>query len=113
MKNFSEELEYSCKPGRSKKGRKRKSMKEILKVKSSSNPNSVAGAMTGAIRKGNAVEIDAIGAGAVNQTMKAIAIANGFVAPMGKTIICVPAFEEFEIDGKVKTGLCLKVKFDY
>jgi len=88
-------------------------MKEILKVKSSSNPNSVAGALTGAIRKGNDVKIDAIGAGAVNQTMKAIAIANGFVAPMGKTITCIPAFEEFNVEGEVKTGLSLKVKFDY
>lgn len=88
-------------------------MKEILKVKSSSNPNSVAGALTGAIRSGNDVLIHAIGAGAVNQTMKAVAIANGFVAPMGKTIICVPAFAEFEIAGEVKTGLSLNVKFDY
>ena len=88
-------------------------MREELKVKSNSNPNAVAGALTGSIRKGNDVMIHAIGAGAVNQTMKAVAIANGFVAPMGKTIICVPAFEEVYVAGEFKTGLSLRVKFDY
>lgn len=56
---------------------------EILKVSARSNPNSVAGALAGVLREKGGAEIQAIGAGALNQAVKAIAIARGFVAPGG------------------------------
>ena len=75
---------------------------EILKVSSKSNPNSVAGALANVFREKGNVEIQAVGAGALNQAIKAIAIARGFVAPSGKNLICIPAFTDIEIDGKEK-----------
>ena len=56
---------------------------EILKVSSRSVPNSVAGAVSGVIRDSGAVEVQAVGAGAANQAIKAIAIARGYLAPLG------------------------------
>ena len=64
---------------------------EVLKVSSKSNPNSVAGAMAGVVRQSGAVEVQVVGAGALNQAVKAIAIARGYVAPSGVDLICVPA----------------------
>ena len=69
-------------------------MKETLKVSSKSNPNGVAGAIANVIRDGKSVEIQAVGAGALNQAIKALAIARGFVAPSGKNLICIPAFTD-------------------
>ena len=59
---------------------------EVLKVSTKSNPNSVAGALAAIIKEKNIAEIQAVGAGAINQAVKAIAIARGFVAPSGKDI---------------------------
>lgn len=73
---------------------------EVLKVSTKSNPNSVAGALAAIIKEKNIVEIQAVGAGAINQAVKAIAIARGFVAPCGRDIVCVPAFTDIEIDGE-------------
>ena len=56
---------------------------EILTVSSKSNPNSIAGALAGTIREVGKAELQAIGAGAINQAIKAVAIARGFVAPLG------------------------------
>ena len=70
---------------------------EILKVSSKSNPNSVAGALANVFREKGIVEIQAVGAGALNQAIKAIAIARGFVAPSGKNLICIPAFSDITI----------------
>lgn len=61
---------------------------EVLKVSTKSNPNSVAGALAAIIKEKNIAEIQAVGAGAINQAVKAIAIARGFVAPSGKDIVC-------------------------
>lgn len=76
---------------------------EILKVSSKSNPNSVAGAIAGQIRESGRVELSAIGAGAVNQAVKAIAIARGFTAPSGIDLIAIPAFSDLIIDGEDRT----------
>ena len=65
-----------------------------LKVSSKSSPASVAGAIAGMIKDGVAVEIQAVGAGAVNQAVKAIAISRGFLSPVGIEIMCVPAFAD-------------------
>lgn len=81
-----------------------------LKVSSKSNPNSVAGAIAASIKDYNVAELQAIGAGALNQAIKAIAIARGFVAPSGIDLICIPAFAEVEIEGDDRTGIKLLVK---
>ena len=83
---------------------------ETLKVSSKSNPNSVAGALANVFREKGSVEIQAIGAGALNQAIKAIAIARGYVAPTGKDLICVPAFSDIEIDGEERTAIKLIVE---
>ena len=72
---------------------------DVLKVSSKSKPNSVAGALANAFKDKQGIEIQAIGAGALNQAIKAIAIARGFVAPSGKNLICIPAFTDIDING--------------
>ena len=83
---------------------------EVLKVSSKSNPNSVAGAVAGVLREKGSAEIQAIGAGALNQAVKAIAIARGFVAPSGMDLVCVPAFTDINIEGDQKTAIKLIVE---
>jgi len=78
---------------------------EVLKVSAKSQPKSVAGALAAVIREKNMAEIQAVGAGAVNQAVKAIAIARGFVAPNGIDLIAIPAFSEIEIDGETRTAI--------
>ena len=83
---------------------------ELLKVSTKSSPNSVAGAISGVVREHGSVEIQAIGAGASNQAIKAVAIARGFLAPSGIDLICVPAFTTVAIDGEERTGIKLIVE---
>ncbi|GAB6109173.1 stage V sporulation protein S [Fusibacter bizertensis] len=83
---------------------------EVLKVSSKSNPNSVAGALAGVIREHGSAEIQAVGAGAINQSIKAIAIARGFVSPSGIDLICIPAFSDIVIDGEERTAIKLIVQ---
>lgn len=83
---------------------------ETLKVSSKSNPNSVAGALANAFRSSGKVEIQAVGAGALNQAVKAIAIARGFLAPSGKNIICIPAFADISIEGEERTAIKLIIE---
>ena len=86
---------------------------DVLKVSTKSNPNSVAGALAAIIKEKNIAEIQAVGAGAINQAVKAIAIARGFIAPSGKDIICVPAFTDILIDGEERTAIKLIVQPRY
>ena len=87
----------------------------ILKVSTKSDPNSVAGCIAGLIReKGNAT-IQVIGAGALNQAMKAICIARGFVAPIGVNLVCIPSFADVELGefpDESRTALKLYVRGD-
>ena len=83
---------------------------EILKVSTKSNPNSVAGALAGVLREKGGAVIQAIGAGALNQAVKSIAIARGFVAPGGIDLVCVPAFTDIEIDGEERTAIKLIIE---
>jgi stage V sporulation protein S len=83
---------------------------EVLKVSSKSNPNSVAGALAGVVRQSGAVEVQVVGAGALNQAIKAVAIARGYVAPSGTDLTCVPAFADIEIDGQSRTAIRLLVE---
>lgn len=78
---------------------------DALKVSSQSKPNAVAGALAGVIREKGRAELQAIGAGAVNQAVKAIAIARGYVAPSGIDLICIPAFTDVEIDNEPRTAI--------
>ena len=80
---------------------------EILKVSSHSTPNSVAVAIAGVIREKKVVEVQAVGAGAANQAVKAIAIARGYLAPIGVDLICIPAFANIQIDGEERTAIKL------
>lgn len=81
-----------------------------LKVSSKSNPASVAGALANVFREKGEVEIQAIGAGALNQAIKAVAIARGFVAPSGKNLVCIPAFADITIDGEERTAIKLIIE---
>jgi stage V sporulation protein S len=83
---------------------------EVLKVSAKSNPNSVAGALAGVLRENGCAEMQAIGAGALNQAVKAVAIARGFVAPSGIDLICIPAFTDIMIDGEERTAIKLIVE---
>ena len=83
---------------------------DVLKVSSKSKPNSVAGALANAFRDKQSIEIQAVGAGSLNQAIKAIAIARGYVAPTGKDLICVPAFSDIVIDGEERTAIKLIVE---
>ena len=84
---------------------------EVLKVSASSKPVAVAGAIAGVIRTHSRVEVQAIGAGAINQAIKAIAISRGYVAPGGIDIVCIPSFIDISIDGEERTGIRLLVEF--
>ena len=82
---------------------------EILKVSAKSSPNAVAGALAGVIREKGKAEMQAIGAGAINQAIKAVAIARGYVAPSGIDLVCIPAFVDVQIDGEERTAIKLIV----
>lgn len=83
---------------------------EMLKVSSKSNPNRVAGALANVFREKGTVEIQTVGAGALNQAIKAVAIARGFIAPSGQNLICIPAFQDISIDGEERTAIKLIVE---
>lgn len=83
---------------------------EVLKVSAKSSPNAVAGALAGVLREKGGAELQAIGAGALNQAVKAVAIARGFVAPSGVDLICIPAFTDVMIEGEERTAIKLIVQ---
>jgi len=82
---------------------------EILKVSTKSNPNSVAGAIAGAIRNSGAVVMQVVGAGALNQATKASVIARGILSAGGLDIVVTPSFADIEIDGEQRTALRLRL----
>ena len=82
---------------------------DVLKVSSKSSPNSVAGAVAGVVRECGVVELQVVGAGALNQAIKALAIARGYVADSGMDLVCVPTFADIEIDGERRTAIRLAV----
>ena len=79
----------------------------IIKVKANSRTAAVAGAIAGVIREHNRAEVQAIGAGAVNQAVKALVLARGYLAEDGFTIVCIPEFVDVDIDGKIRTAVKL------
>ncbi len=83
---------------------------DILRVGSASDPNKVAGALAGTIREHNEAEMQTVGAGALNQAVKAMAIARGFLAPSGIELVAWPSFIDIEIDGNERTAIRLSVR---
>jgi stage V sporulation protein S len=83
---------------------------EILKVSANSRPSAVAGAIAGVVRESGYVEMQAIGASAVNQAVKAIAIARGYLAPGGIEIVCLPAFTDVTIGNEERTAVRLVIE---
>lgn len=83
---------------------------EILKVSSKSNPSKVAGAIANIYREKGCVELQTIGAGSLNQAIKAIAICRGFVAPTGDNLVVIPAFNDITINGEQKTAIKLIIE---
>jgi len=81
----------------------------IIKVAASSRSTSVAGAIAGIIREQGETDVQAIGAGAVNQAVKAVAIARGYLELDGIEVVCIPAFSEVLIEGKERTAVRLTV----
>ncbi len=82
----------------------------VLRVSSRSNPNAVAGAFAGVVRDCGRAEVNVVGAGALNQAVKAVAIARTLLATQGIDLVCVPSFAEIEIDGQLRTALHLVVE---
>ena len=83
---------------------------ETLKVSSKSNPNSVAGALAGVVRTEGRAIVQVIGAGALNQAIKAIAIARGYVSPGGVELYCIPSFHDVLVDGEERTAIRLLIE---
>ena len=83
---------------------------EVLKVSATSKPVALAGAIAGVIRTQSKVEVQAIGAGAINQAIKAIAISRGYVAAGGIDLVCIPSFIDISINGEERTGIRLLVE---
>jgi len=83
---------------------------DIIKVSANSRTAAVAGAIAGVIREHRHAEVQAIGAGAVNQAVKALVLARGYLANDGIPVACVPEFVDVDIDGKVRTAIKLIVE---
>lgn len=83
---------------------------EMIKVAADSRSTAVAGAIAGVIRERGKVDVRAIGASAVNQAVKAVAIARSYLMPEGIDIVCIPSFSEVTIDGQERTAVHLTVE---
>ena len=81
-----------------------------LKVSAKSNPNAVAGALAAVIRERESAEIQAVGAGAINQAIKAVAIARSYLKDSGLDVICVPSFITVAISENERTGISLAIE---
>ena len=82
---------------------------EILKVSSKSNPNLVAGALVNILKTDKRAQVHTVGAGALNQAIKSIAIARGYLTPSDQDLNCVPSFLEVEINEQIKTAIKLEI----
>ena len=83
---------------------------KYIKVSSKSKPNSVAGAIASLIKDNKELEVQVVGAGALNQLIKAIIICRGFLAPSGINIVCIPSFTDIKIENICKTGIKILIK---
>lgn len=78
---------------------------EMIKVSANSRTSAVAGAIAGVVREHKRAEVQAIGAGAVNQAVKALVLATGYLKNDSITVVCVPEFADVTIDDKVRTAI--------
>lgn len=85
-------------------------MSKILKTSKNSDPHSVAGAIAGTVDEIGLAEIQAIGAGALNQAIKAVIIARGFFAPRGIELQVIPSFLDVDVEGNTRTAIRLSVR---
>ena len=83
---------------------------EVLKVSAKSRPSAVAGAIAGVVRENGRAEVQAIGAGATNQAVKAIAIAREYLLETDIDAVCVPAFIDVTIDNEERTAIRLVIE---
>lgn len=83
---------------------------ELIKVSANSRTSAVAGAIAGVVRENKRAEVQAIGAGAVNQAVKALVLAIGYLKNDGIDVVCVPEFADVTIDDKVRTAIKLVVE---
>jgi stage V sporulation protein S len=83
---------------------------DIIKVSANSRTSAVAGAIAGVVREHNHADVQAIGAGAVNQAVKAVAIARGYLHEDGLDVVCIPEFTTVDIEGKERTAIRLVVE---
>ena len=85
-------------------------MVDVIRVAAQSRSTAVAGAIAGIVREHGRAEVQAIGAGAVNQAVKAAAIARGFLALDGLDVVCIPSFTDVEIGGQERTAIRIAVE---
>jgi stage V sporulation protein S len=78
---------------------------DIIKVSGKSRTSAVAGAIAGVVREHKRAEVQAIGASAVNQAVKALALAKSYLVEDGINIVFIPEFVDVEIDEKVRTAI--------
>jgi stage V sporulation protein S len=83
---------------------------DVIKVKANSRTAAVAGAIAGVVRENKRAEVQAIGAGAINQAVKALILAKGYLAEDGIPVVCIPEFVDVDIEGKVRTAVKLVVE---
>jgi len=83
---------------------------DMIKVSANSRTSAVAGAIAGVIREHKRAEVQAIGAGAVNQAVKALVLAVGYLNGDGIRVVCVPEFADVTIDDKVRTAIKLVIE---
>ena len=83
---------------------------DVIKVKANSRTAAVAGAIAGVVREHHRADVQAIGAGAINQAVKALVLAKGYLAEDGINVVCIPEFVEVDIEGKIRTAIKLSVE---
>jgi len=83
---------------------------DVIKVKANSRTAAVAGAIAGVVREHHRADVQAIGAGAINQAVKALVLAKGYLAEDGIPVVCIPEFVDVDIDGKIRTAIKLVVE---
>jgi stage V sporulation protein S len=83
---------------------------DVIKVSGTSRTSAVAGAIAGVVRERKRAEVQAIGASAVNQAVKALALAKSFLVKDGYNIVCIPEFVDVDIEGKVRTAIKFTVE---
>lgn len=83
---------------------------DVIKVKANSRTAAVAGAIAGVVREHHRADVQAIGAGAINQAVKALVLAKGYLAEDGINVVCIPEFVDVDIEGKIRTAIKLSVE---